>query len=64
MNMTPCYQCCDRQLGCHGNCQKYIDFRIKKDEAIRVRRAENDVTGFLVDQVTKNTCSSYRHRRR
>lgn len=64
MSMTPCYQCCDRQLGCHGTCQKYINFRVRKDEAIKVRSSENDVTGFLVDQATKNVCANYRRRRR
>lgn len=28
---SPCYQCADRQLGCHSTCEKYLAF--DKDNA-------------------------------
>jgi len=30
---SPCYECPDRVLGCHGTCEKYKDF---KDERIEL----------------------------
>lgn len=26
-NQPPCYQCLDREIGCHSNCEKYNDWR-------------------------------------
>lgn len=61
---SPCYECRTRQIGCHGSCQAYTSFRAKKDAAIQQRNAENDVTGFLIDQVEKNVRRNYISRRK
>lgn len=26
MNASPCKDCCNRSIGCHGNCKLYIDW--------------------------------------
>ena len=36
---VPCYKCEDRRVGCHGECEKYIEFR-KEREVIYQKRAE------------------------
>lgn len=64
MANTPCYNCTLRQIGCHGKCQKYIDFRYRKDEEIRLRNAENEINGVVIDTVLKNVKYGYSHRRR
>ena len=39
---APCYQCKDRKVGCHGTCQKYIDFQKKwKENRSRARKKYN-----------------------
>lgn len=34
---TPCYECKDRVIGCHGTCQRYKTFR-KDYEKVRLNR--------------------------
>ena len=29
---SPCYNCPDRYVGCHGKCDKYKQFKIKLEE--------------------------------
>ena len=28
----PCHNCQDRELGCHANCTRYLDWKAKLDE--------------------------------
>jgi len=30
--IVPCYKCEDREVGCHGKCEKYISFRNEMEE--------------------------------
>lgn len=43
---NPCYKCPDRQVGCHGKCEKYQSWNSEHTEAKeakrRAKRAEND----------------------
>lgn len=32
MKKNPCYQCEERQLGCHSNCPKYIEWSNKNKQ--------------------------------
>lgn len=34
----PCYMCTERRIGCHADCEKYNDYR-KKREAVYNERA-------------------------
>ena len=39
MNINPpCYNCTNRELGCHGKCEKYLTFKQKKSESNQVER--------------------------
>lgn len=43
---NPCKGCTERNIGCHSECQKYIDFRTKLDEynnTIRENRERADI---------------------
>lgn len=35
MNLPPCKDCPNREIGCHSKCEKYIQFKndLKKDKA-------------------------------
>lgn len=39
MSGGPCFQCTDRELGCHATCQRYIEFA---EECERVRKVRQD----------------------
>ena len=39
MSGGPCFQCTDRELGCHATCEKYIEFA---EECERVRKNRQD----------------------
>ena len=34
---SPCKDCPDRTVGCHGKCEKYEAYRVKVDELHRLR---------------------------
>lgn len=35
---TPCQNCIDRSLGCHGNCSDYQDYKYKRLQAYYVTK--------------------------
>ena len=39
MSGGPCFQCTERELGCHATCQRYIEFT---EECERVRKVRQD----------------------
>lgn len=42
MVTAPCKDCPDRQLGCHGTCEKYQEYRRKRDEEAVAERQRVD----------------------
>ena len=34
---APCFNCQNRQVGCHGNCQAYLDYD-KKNKQINIKK--------------------------
>lgn len=38
---SPCLNCTERQVGCHSNCDEYLDFRHKVNEENKVREQVN-----------------------
>ena len=39
MSKGPCYQCPDRESGCHGKCERYAKFQ-EENEVIKQRKRE------------------------
>ena len=39
MSKGPCYQCPDRESGCHGKCERYAKFQ-EENETIKQRKRE------------------------
>lgn len=39
---APCRDCTERQLGCHSDCEKYINYRKWQDETNAKIRKEKD----------------------
>lgn len=42
--LSPCYKCKDREIGCHGKCEKYIRFA-------EYARAESDLRKSSIDAI-------------
>ena len=38
-NKAPCFNCQNRQVGCHSECQGYLEYQTKNN-AIRTKRLE------------------------
>lgn len=58
MKENPCYGCEDRQVGCHGVCERYSAWKTEhdaeKDERYRRERPEIMTTTYKVDTAIKN----------
>lgn len=38
---SPCKNCSDRVLGCHGTCERYADFKLRIEEMAKNREDAN-----------------------
>ena len=47
---SPCMVCEERVIGCHVNCDKYAEFRAKRDAITRERRKETEDNLFHQDR--------------
>lgn len=43
----PCYQCPDREMGCHGRCERYKAYRAEVDAIKAKRKAESDIVDAI-----------------
>lgn len=45
--VAPCKDCPDRYVGCHGNCEKYKEYKAQldsmRDQAYQIRAKEADL---------------------
>ena len=46
---APCKNCTDRQMGCHGKCERYKAYREVMDEAARKRYAAGEAEGLEIE---------------
>lgn len=44
--IAPCYQCKDRRLGCHGECERYAEFDERRKAQLK---AKNERLEFECD---------------
>ena len=49
----PCYHCPDREMGCHGRCERYAEYRAKIDEANAKRELERSAKEAVDDGVRR-----------
>lgn len=54
---SPCKDCPDRVVGCHGKCEKYKAYRVEVDNLYRLRAEKNyahdPMTGYLRTRTDK-----------
>jgi len=49
MNKSPCLNCPDRHPGCHSTCDKYQQFKQKKEEERKNRRVSREYDAYMKD---------------
>ena len=47
--MSPCKDCSDRQLGCHGKCEKYAAFKDVRKEINYNKARDSKINSFKID---------------
>lgn len=61
---SPCMGCAEREIGCHGRCERYGQFRRARVEALEVRKKEADVVDYVVIMEDKTAGRKHRQRRK
>jgi len=61
---APCYGCGDRQSGCHGKCQKYIDYRHKQDKQNAAKYEAQETINGILENSQKRIARAIRKQRR
>ena len=66
---TPCFQCAEKELYCHGRCDRYFEYKKEVERvnhsAEKQRRTDNDIKAILINgnksksDTTSNTESIY-----
>lgn len=58
-----CFQCTERHIGCHSNCEKYLTY-MEENEKIKQNRAEYNkrTFGFGTQGVSKILCRGKKRR--
>ena len=63
---SPCKDCPDRKVGCHGSCEKYARAKAayaeKAEEVFKVKRTYDDFDDYKIDAVIKARERSRRKR--
>lgn len=61
---APCKDCCKRYVGCHGHCEKYLEFKKSNDERIKQKSLEVDADQYAIDNTMRIRRSWQRRLRR
>lgn len=55
---VPCVNCPDREIGCHGHCEKYLEYCRQKDVLIKAyiakKKGENEADELLIKGKIRN----------
>lgn len=61
---TPCKDCEKRYVGCHGRCEKYLEFKKANDERLKQKSLEIDADQYAIDNTMRIRRSWQRRLRR
>lgn len=61
---TPCKDCEKRYIGCHGRCEKYLEFKKANDERLKQKSLEIDADQYAIDNTMRIRRSWQRRLRR
>lgn len=54
-NKAPCFNCQNRQVGCHSKCPGYLEYQAKNNAVNTKRREEQEKEHMLNDCLNKAT---------
>ena len=61
---APCKDCETRYVGCHGRCEKYLEFKKANDERLKQKSHEIDADQYAIDNTMRIRRSWQRRIRR
>lgn len=61
---APCKDCEKRYVGCHGRCEKYLEFKKANDERLKQKSLEIDADQYAIDNTMRIRRSWQRRLRR
>lgn len=53
MNVTPCYKCDSRHVGCHSKCGKYIEWSAKNEKMREKIHKEKEADAMYLEHIRK-----------
>lgn len=56
MKDSPCKNCGDRFIGCHGKCEKYKAWRAEYDEEIKEQKKQQNIERLLNRHAIETKC--------
>ena len=54
VNQTPCMNCQDRKVGCHGSCEKYKELQAHYKKIREEKKYENEFYDYAVKTTMRN----------
>lgn len=61
---VPCKDCPDRVQGCHGNCEKYKEFRARCEELRANNFRRRDVNSYIINGYVQRRERAVKKRRK
>ena len=61
---APCKDCEKRYVGCHGRCEKYLEFKKANDERLKQKSLKIDADQYAIDNTMRIRRSWQRRLRR
>ena len=61
---APCKDCEKRYIGCHGRCEKYLEFKKANNERLKQKSLEIDADQYAIDNTMRIRRSWQRRVRR
>lgn len=61
---APCKDCENRYVGCHGRCEKYLEFKKANDERLKQKSLKIDADQYAIDNTMRIRRSWQRRTRR
>ena len=61
---APCKDCEKRYIGCHGRCEKYLEFKKANNERLKQKSLEIDADQYAIDNTMRIRRSWQRRIRR
>lgn len=67
MSNFPCYKCAERQIGCHGVCERYKAYsaaEAEKKKVIKAKKDEDDIyRNYVCETFIKNRWDESKQRK-